>query len=75
MCGKEGSSSGRKDEGAGSTDGVFDHQVSSQKTSRLHARGSKLEFEDNSEDNIATETCLILSAFFHITTHALSDTE
>ena len=75
MCGTDGSSSGRKAVGEGITEGVRDLAVSSQKTSILHARGSKLEVEDKIEDNMATKTCFTLSVFFHITTQALSDTE
>ena len=75
LCGTDGSSSGNLDKGVGKTGGVFDHGVSSQKTSILHARGSKLEVEDKIEDSMATKTCFTFSVFFHITTQALSDTE
>ena len=75
LCGTVGSSSGSVEVGGGNTPGVRECFVSSQNTSILHARGSKLAPGDKSEESIATETCLILSDFFHIITHALSDTE
>ena len=75
LCGTDGSSSGKVDTAGGGSPGVFDCAVSSQKTRILHARGSNLDSEDSSDDSMATETCFTLSVFFHITTHALSDTE
>ena len=73
--GTDGSSSGSETSGAGKMPGAFDLLVSSQKTSILHARGSKLDFEDSNAESIATDTCFTLSAFFHITTQALSVSE
>ena len=54
MCGMDGSSNGGVEAEVGISAGVFDHGFSSQKTRTVHARGSKLDFEDKKEESMAT---------------------